>query len=242
MEAVRNRVKMEDLREYAQLLRQSNDEGAKRMVTRVEGILEATDDAGQSTPHFAAVGGCLPILQLSISQDKTAADRPDMLGWTPLMIATSAGRLEIVRHLLSLPDVNVNHRNQNRQTPLHYACSKNHGVITQVLLEAGADVNASDKYGATPLHRAASQGHNRIVHMLLAEPKINIDAMDSEGNTPLFLACEEGRDDVAIALARKGADPLLKNKEEKCALDVISSSELLMKVRNAAEQAQMSQH
>ncbi|VDN26201.1 unnamed protein product, partial [Cylicostephanus goldi] len=39
-------VKMQDMvREYAELLRQSNDEDAKRMVTRVEGILEATDDS-----------------------------------------------------------------------------------------------------------------------------------------------------------------------------------------------------
>ncbi|PIO71482.1 ankyrin repeat protein, partial [Teladorsagia circumcincta] len=101
-------VKMEELvREYAELLRQSNDEAAKRMVTRVEGILEATDDSGRSTPHFAAVGGCLPILQLSISQDKWAANRPDEvgMGWTPLMIAASAGRVEIVRYLLSLTQV-----------------------------------------------------------------------------------------------------------------------------------------
>uniref|UniRef100_A0A0K0DLH3 ANK_REP_REGION domain-containing protein n=1 Tax=Angiostrongylus cantonensis TaxID=6313 RepID=A0A0K0DLH3_ANGCA len=77
MEVDSHGVKMEDLHEYAELLHQSNDEGAKRMVSRVSGILEATDDAGRSTPHFAAVGGCLPILQLSISQNKTAADRPD---------------------------------------------------------------------------------------------------------------------------------------------------------------------
>lgn len=49
------------------------------MVTRVAGILEATDDSGRSTPHFAAVGGCMPILQLAISQDKTAANRADDL-------------------------------------------------------------------------------------------------------------------------------------------------------------------
>ncbi|KJH47990.1 ankyrin repeat protein [Dictyocaulus viviparus] len=239
MEVDNEPVKMEVLlREYAELLRQSNDEGAKRMITRVEGILEATDDAGRSTPHFAAVGGCLPILKLSVLQDKMAADRPDMLGWTPLMIATSAGRVETVRYLLSLPEVNVNHRNENHQTALHYASSKNRKEITHLLLEAGAEVNAADRYGATPLHRAASQGHDGIVNMLLSQPKIHIDAKDSEGNTPLFLACEEGREDTAIALARKGADPLLKNKDEQCAFDAVQSSDLLLKVRNAVKQAQ----
>ncbi|VDP05333.1 unnamed protein product [Heligmosomoides polygyrus] len=163
MDAESPPLKMDELlREYAEFLRQSNDEAAKRMVTHVEGILEATDDSGRSTPHFAAVGGCLPILQLSINHDKTAANRPDELGWTPLMIASSAGRVEVVRYLLSLPQVDVNHRNVNRQTALHYATSKNHREIAHLLLEAGADVNASDKYGATPLHRAASQGHDKV--------------------------------------------------------------------------------
>ncbi|CAJ0598466.1 unnamed protein product [Cylicocyclus nassatus] len=232
-------VKMQDMvREYAELLRQSNDEDAKRMVTRVEGILEATDDSGRSTPHFAAVGGCMPILQLAISQNKAAANRTDDMGWTPLMIAASAGRVEVVRYLLTLPEVDVNHRNNNRQTALHYAASKNHAEITHLLLEAGADVNAADKFGATPLHRAASQGHDKIVHMLLARPKIYIDPRNSEGSTPLFLACEEGREDAAIALARKGASLTLKNKEEECALDVVRTTDLRVKLRNAEQHAQ----
>lgn len=243
MDAESPPLKMDELlREYAEFLRQSNDEAAKRMVTHVEGILEATDDSGRSTPHFAAVGGCLPILQLSINHDKTAANRPDELGWTPLMIASSAGRVEVVRYLLSLPQVDVNHRNVNRQTALHYATSKNHREIAHLLLEAGADVNASDKYGATPLHRAASQGHDKIVHMLLAHPKIHIDVRNSEGNTPLFVACEEGREDSAIALARKGADLKSKNNEEKCPLDVVRTSDLLVKLRNAEKYAQTAQH
>ncbi|ETN72542.1 ankyrin repeat protein [Necator americanus] len=296
MEIDKSPVKMEDMvREYAELLRKSNDEDAKRMVVRVEGILEATDDSGRSTPHFAAVGGCMPILQLAISQDKMAANRTDDLsfglvlfyiypakinrvgnsikvsakdfliqkidlvaivglqdekrglrsedpmGWTPLMIAASAGRVEVVRYLLSLPQVDVNHRNNNLQTALHYAASRNHAEITHLLLEAGSDVNAADKFGATPLHRAASQGHDKIVHMLLGRPKIHIDARNSEGNTPLFLACEEDREDAAIALARKGASLTVKNKEEQTPLDVLKTNDLRMKLRKAEQHAQAMQ-
>ncbi|VDL81355.1 unnamed protein product [Nippostrongylus brasiliensis] len=170
-------------------LKDNAAKAAKRMITRCEAILNATDDSGRSTPHFAAVGGCLPILQLSISQDKEAANRTDDLGWTPLMIASSAGRVEIVRYLLSLPHVDVSHRNANQQTALHYAASKN---------------------------------HREVVHMLLARPKIHVDVRNSEGNTPLFLACEEGREDVAIALVRKGADLTLKNKASFLSLSAFS--------------------
>ncbi|KAK6053521.1 ankyrin repeat protein, partial [Cooperia oncophora] len=82
----------------------------------------------------------------------------------------------------------------------------------------------------------------QIVHLLLSRPRIHIDARNSEGNTPLFVACEEGREDAAIALVRKGADMKLKNKEEKCPVDVIQTSDLLIKLRNAEKAAQAMQH
>ncbi|KIH54204.1 hypothetical protein ANCDUO_15652 [Ancylostoma duodenale] len=109
-------VTMQELvREFAELLRQSNDEvapifsyftfpilpGAKRMVTRVAGILEATDDSGRSTPHFAAVGGCLPILQLAISQDKTAANRTDDLSFGYLLFSCSLSSDNVETELFS---------------------------------------------------------------------------------------------------------------------------------------------
>lgn len=46
------------------------------------------------------------------------------------MIASSAGKSAIVRYLLSLPQVNVNTKNKNGQTSLHYAASKNHAEVS----------------------------------------------------------------------------------------------------------------
>ena len=46
------------------------------------------------------------------------------VGWTPLIIASSAGHTDIVTYLLQLNSVDVNAVNSTGQTALHYAASK----------------------------------------------------------------------------------------------------------------------
>lgn len=48
---------------------------------------------------------------------------PSKASWTPLHIAASAGREDIVRSLIS-KGAQLNSLNQNGCTPLHYAASK----------------------------------------------------------------------------------------------------------------------
>ncbi|CAD6197565.1 unnamed protein product [Caenorhabditis auriculariae] len=224
--------------ELAKLLRAANEDDAKRLLTKVPQLLQTKDDSGRSVVHFAAVGGCVSIFQYALLTDPGAADKPDDLGWTPLMIAASAGRTELVRYLVGLAQVNILHQNKNGQTSLHYAASKNHREILKILLDAEADVNVADKYGATALHRAASQGHELIVRLLLSQPRIKIDARDSEGNTPLHLACDENREEVALMLVHRGAIADMKNKEEKTPwqLALNKNPELAVKLKRASQQ------
>uniref|UniRef100_A0A8R1ESR6 ANK_REP_REGION domain-containing protein n=2 Tax=Caenorhabditis japonica TaxID=281687 RepID=A0A8R1ESR6_CAEJA len=133
--------------ELAELLRERKEDEAKRLLTRVPALTHFKDDSGRSTVHFAAVGGSLPLLQFSIIDNPELANEEDELGWTPLIIASSAGRVEVVRFLLTLPHVNVNQTNSNKQSALHYACSKNHIEIVKLLIEADPGcVNITDKF------------------------------------------------------------------------------------------------
>ena len=102
------------------------------------------------------------------------------------MIASSAGHIEIVKALLAA-GADVNMTNDNGQTPLHYASSRNREDIAKCLLEAGAHINAADKLGNTCLHRAASRGHLSMVKLLLSEKGITIDSLDCQKNTPLYV-------------------------------------------------------
>ena len=48
-------------------------------------------------------------------------------------------------------------------TALHLACACGHVATTEMLLERGSVVAATDYHGSTPLHMACVKGHQRIV-------------------------------------------------------------------------------
>lgn len=56
--------------------------------------------------------------------------------------------------------------------------------IAVLLLENGADPNATDKLESTPLHRASAKGNYRLIQLLLKQ-SASTNIQDSEGNTPL---------------------------------------------------------
>ena len=70
-------------------------------------------------------------------------------------------------------------------TPLHNAVDSDDKEIVELLVNNGADVNATHNGGGTPLHWAARKGHKQIVELLIANGA-NVNAQDEDGGTPLF--------------------------------------------------------
>jgi ankyrin repeat protein len=103
-------------------------------------------------------------------------------------------------------------RNQHRRTALHHAAAKNRPRIVRLLIDLGADLNATDATGATPLTTTSQEGADpAIVEMLVAAgarldflTAVNLkrydlaEAMLAEDPTRLGA---DGRDTVALHLA-----------------------------------------
>ncbi|KAF3211221.1 hypothetical protein TWF191_010800 [Orbilia oligospora] len=69
------------------------------------------------------------------------------------------------------------------RTPLHWAASEGHEVVTGVLVDNGADLEAKDDRGRTPLGWAVSERREVIVR-LLVDKGANLET-ESDGRTPL---------------------------------------------------------
>ena len=140
----------------------------------------------------------------------------------PLVDAVRDGRRNDVAYILTggtTPDVG----NNRIGTPLYWAAERGHREIAQLLIDAGADVNATTFNGRTPLHVAAT----RPVAELLIVQRANIEAMDAQGNTPLMTQIESA--EMASLLLINGASPLNMNNTGVMALHLATDNPGLTK-------------
>ena len=73
--------------------------------------------------------------------------------WTPLIFATSKGKLDFVDRLLKAR-ANPNQSERDGWTPLHFAAAFGHIAIARGLIEAGADVQLKTSASKTPVDLA----------------------------------------------------------------------------------------
>ncbi|PSN57960.1 hypothetical protein C0J52_00202 [Blattella germanica] len=106
------------------------------------------------------------LLARGVSMDQFGDD-----GNLPIHLACKEGFTEIVEAFID-HRTNVNARNSNGETPLHYAVYWKQDKVAELLLAKGADINAMDIYDCRPDHIAAMVGN--INYLNLVQNKIDI--------------------------------------------------------------------
>ncbi|KAJ3085408.1 hypothetical protein HDU96_005443, partial [Phlyctochytrium bullatum] len=99
---------------------------------------------------------------------------------------------------------NVNAKDKEGNSPLHFAVESDRLDILQVLLAKGADVDARNHERRTPLHVAAELGRRETAFLLL-EAGAFVDPRDRSGKTPLHYAATVD-DRMTEMLVKRGAD------------------------------------
>ncbi len=172
------------------------------------------------TPIFYAIekgkNGMLKILienGADVNVENTA-------GLNPLRKAYNSSNMEALEILLD-NEAKIDSRDVKGNTLLMDLSSKDNYEITEFFLKKGADVNAKNrKTGLTPLIIASSNGKLDNVKLFIKNGA-NINDVDKNGMTALMHASKPETTNLEIAeyLIQKGADPLIKDKKGKKALD-----------------------
>lgn len=103
------------------------------------------------------------------------------------------GDIDEVQRCIQKQGISPDYRDQDRLTPLMRAVDRNHIDIVDILIAAGADVNAVDEEGQTALHYAVYCDHIDLCGILIGYGA-SVDIADKEDVKPI---------DVATDLARK---------------------------------------
>lgn len=124
-------------------------------------------------------------------------------------VADAAGRGDVARVKQLLRDgADVNAARGDGMTALHRAAAAGDPDLIDVLLYAGAAVEAGTRIGRyTPLHVAAREGRAEAVARLLAAGADPEARTANSGAMPLHLAAASGSGASVTALLAAGADP-----------------------------------
>ena len=134
---------------------------------------------GQTALHWAAVRGCVQILELLHDFGASFAVK-DNKGYTCAHVASQYGQTEFLYYMKMKCKTDVCEVLDNDlRSTLHWACYQGHGDTAKLLLYLGSDLRHADREKCTPLHWAAIKGNGHITHMLVQAASL--------------LLCEDGR-------------------------------------------------
>ncbi|CAB4069338.1 NOTCH1 [Lepeophtheirus salmonis] len=168
---------------------------------------ENVDEDGDGSPA---------IIADLINQGANLTSQMDKSGESPLHLAARYARADAAKKLLDA-GADANAEDFTGRSPLHAAIAADaqgaydgttplilaarlaiEGMVED-LINAEADINASDDNGKTALHWASAVNNVEAVNVLLANGA-NRDAQDAKDETPLFLSAREGSYQAARVL------------------------------------------
>ncbi|GAB4282904.1 MAG: hypothetical protein Kow0029_28750 [Candidatus Rifleibacteriota bacterium] len=147
---------------------------------------------------------CVCVFILSICPGFTdAADFHDLL---------QSGEIREIRQEIDRDRRLATLKDELGRTPLHLAAEKGDLDLVNILINYGADVNATDNLkGFTPMHYAALHNHCKIIAFLLSRCA-SLEIQDVDGNMPLHFSAANGCVDAVKILLDHQADPNCMNK------------------------------
>ena len=152
--------------------------------------IETKDKEGRSPLHRASISDKIAVVKMLVEAGARVRVT-DTNGDTCLTLAAYFGHTVTVRYLVTVPEVDVNHSEDENLTALHIAAQENYPEVVEVLIDAGADIEAKDEDGSSPLHCACREGALDAVKVLV-KAGAGVCVTDNKGETCLVYAAHHG--------------------------------------------------
>jgi cytohesin len=168
-----------------------HDEAIAALVATGTVTLNTRTDYGASVLHIALREGNLGLVGFLLEQEGIDVNAKTLSNETVLHCAARFGREGAIRTLVRR--VEVNPKDDDGWTPLHYATQGKFQETVDLLLEVPTiQVNAVNNAGRTALHIAVQQENVELVQRFLDCPAVDVNQRDHGGWSPLHLAAKSG--------------------------------------------------
>ncbi|KAK1254325.1 hypothetical protein MKX08_008320 [Trichoderma sp. CBMAI-0020] len=233
--AVSSAVQVKEINKHESALLSKDDEAVQLLEFLFDNMsenqrvaLKTPDTLGRLPLHYAAQFGFVVVCQIIMARMqqwnqfdvKDGIDAPewqDSDGYAPLHLSVIGGHPLTTQALLqgevwqgsseAKPDIRMAVAKSGAVLAL--ATKSNYTVIVKMLVDAGVNVNWTDKTGETALHVAARFGHDECARVILESKLQKADVEIAEKSyawTPLHVAAVDGSLSVVNLLIDAGAD------------------------------------
>ncbi|XP_050302292.1 ankyrin repeat domain-containing protein 16-like [Anthonomus grandis grandis] len=187
-------------------------------------ILNVPNKDGWTCNHLLAREGILEgtdkIFEYLVSEGLEVSSKTKN-GRTSLHIAALHGNIGLAPILLQYIDIDT--RDGCGNTPLHEAILGQHINFVKILIERGADINATNNNMHSCLHLASSQNYIEGIHYLIAHVNITrINDQTKEGYTASHCAARNGHTLALELLSKLGANINIKDNFGRVPHDYLS--------------------
>ncbi|MBF0362708.1 MAG: ankyrin repeat domain-containing protein [Oligoflexia bacterium] len=174
---------------------------------------------GKNAFTYAQENNSVEIEKMILRSNPTGFEKESPEGKSVLIVAIEKGYDDVANNLLDSPSGSslVNKVDNNDYPPFQYIVKHNRSSLINKMLQKGGDKDDLLGY-------ASLDNNKKMVQIALdSGADVNATPFTSE-NTPIIFAAKNGYAEIAKLLLEKGADPLIKNKDNMNAIDYVKKN------------------